>query len=141
VAETRDYESFMAIEADHLRRKYGKEPTHTAAELALLASRFPDNVRLFAAHLDGRMVGGVVVYHSPRVAHAQYIAATEEGNEAAAIDAVMSVLLDEAFAAVPYFDFGISTERDGQYLNAGLARYKESYGARTTVYDVYSVEV
>ena len=63
--------AFMAVEDAHLREKYGVRPTHTAAEMELLAGRFPDNIKLFAAHLGTDMVGGVVVYESRRVAHAQ----------------------------------------------------------------------
>ena len=37
------------------------------------------------------------------------------------------------------FDFGISTENEGQFLNEGLIRYKESYGASTTVADFYGL--
>jgi hypothetical protein len=41
----------------------------------------------------------------------------------------------------PYFDFGISTTEDGRNLNINLNRNKESYGARTTVYDFYELDV
>jgi hypothetical protein len=75
------------------------------------------------------------------VAHAQYIAATAQGKELAALDAVLEVLLEETYAEKPYFDFGISTERGGRYLNEGLINYKESYGARAIAYDHYELEV
>jgi hypothetical protein len=38
-----------------------------------------------------------------------------------------------------YFSFGISTEEQGQYLNEGLIRNKESYGARAVVHDFYEL--
>lgn len=31
-----------------------------------------------------------------------------------------------------YFDFGISTEQNGKYLNEGLIAQKEGFGGRTT---------
>lgn len=136
-----DFEGFMAIEEEHLRAKYGVRPTHTAAEIGLLARRFPHNIKLFGAYKNGALLGGVLVYESIQVAHAQYIAATEQGKELAALDAVLNLLLEETYAGKPYFDFGISTERAGRYLNAGLVNNKESYGARAVAYDHYEFEV
>src|SRR5439155_2211097 len=103
--------AFMAVEEENLRTKYGVRPVHTAAELRLLADRFPANIRLFVARKDGRLLGGVVVYLSPRVAHAQYIATTAEGRDLGCLDAILDELLGRAFAGVAYFDFGISTEQ------------------------------
>jgi GNAT acetyltransferase-like protein len=141
VRRSDDFAGFMAIEAELLRSKYGLQPVHTAAELALLAGRFPDNIKLFAAYKDDAMLAGVCVYESSRVAHAQYIAATAEGKRIGALDAILDRLLNEHYAAKPYFDFGISTELDGRYLNAGLLANKESFGARAVVYDFYELGV
>ena len=46
------------------------QPVHTAAEIQLLAGRFPENIKLFAASRDGKMLAGVIVYESANVAHA-----------------------------------------------------------------------
>src|SRR5207249_4408983 len=113
-------EEFMEMEEAVLKEKYGVRPTHTAAEMRLLADRFPENIKLFAANAaTPALLGGVLVYETPRVAHAQYIAATDEGRQLGALDAVMDHLLNEVYRDKPYFDFGISTERDGRYLNEG----------------------
>jgi hypothetical protein len=137
VQECGDFRAFMSIEEEQLRKKYGVRPTHTAAELEMLAGRFPDNIRLFTASRGGRLLGGVVVYRSERVAHAQYIAATDEGRELGCLDVLVDRLLSETYADVPYFDFGISTEDGGRHLNLGLIDNKESYGARAVCYDFY----
>lgn len=141
VRPSTDFESFMKIEADHLLRKHNKKPVHTAAELNLLAGRFPENIRLFGGFRDDRMLGGAIVYRSPEVAHAQYIAATDEGKELGVLDVVLASLVHEQFKQVKYFDFGISTDRDGQHLDHGLMSNKESFGARATVYDFYEIPV
>lgn len=141
VEETDDYETFMDIETSLLRTKYGVEPVHTAAELRLLAGRFPFNIRLFGAFHDGAMVGGVLVYDSGLVAHAQYISATELGKEVGALDAVIEWLLGEAFAGRRYFDFGISTEQSGRHLNVSLIENKEGFGGRAIVHDFYELPV
>jgi hypothetical protein len=141
VGRSHDFAAFMAIEEAHLLEKYGVRPTHTAAEMELLAGRFPDHIKLFAAHRGAEMLGGVVVYESRRVAHAQYIAATATGRELGALDLILDVLLNETYVDKPYFDFGISTEDGGRTLNVGLVENKESYGARAVAYDFYELDL
>jgi hypothetical protein len=140
VGESRDFRAFMAVEEEHLRAKYGTRPTHTAAELEMLAGRFPENIRLFAARRAGELLAGVVVYQSCRVAHTQYIAATAEGFAAGATDAIFHYLFEEVYPGIAYFDFGISTEDEGRYLNVGLIENKESYGARAVCHDFYELD-
>jgi hypothetical protein len=140
VARGHDFEEFMTLEAQVLEERHGAVPTHTGAELALLAERFPENIRLYTARRDGTLLAGVVMYDTPVVAHTQYIASSDEGREVGAADAVIDTLIAEREASgVAWFDFEISTEDHGRTLNAGLARNKESYGARAVVYDWWSV--
>jgi hypothetical protein len=141
VRQSTDFDAFMAIEEDLLRAKYKTRPTHTAAELALLAGRFPDNIKLFAAHRGAEMLAGVVIYETARVAHTQYIGAGAEGLKLGALDAILQHLTDDLYLARDYFDFGISNEDEGRYLNEGLIRNKESYGARAVVFDQYSLDL
>jgi hypothetical protein len=131
----------MAMETALLKAKYGVRPTHTPAEIRLLADRFPANIKLFAAYRGAAMLGGMIVFETPHVAHAQYIASTDEGRELGALDAVTDHLLNRVYRDKSYFDFGISTEQDGRYLNEGLIENKESYGARAVVYDRYELLV
>lgn len=132
------FEEFIAMERDVLAARHGVEPVHTAEELRLLADRFPEQIKLYEAREAGELVAGVVVYETPAVAHAQYIGASDAGRALRAGDAVVHHLLTEAYAGKPWFDFGISNERDGS-LNAGLARNKEGFGARAVVHDRYEL--
>ncbi|MGO8818884.1 MAG: GNAT family N-acetyltransferase [Terriglobia bacterium] len=141
VARTHALSSFIAIEEANLQSRYGVRPVHTAAEMQLLADRFPENIKLFTASLQGEVEAGVVIYESRNVAHCQYIGATEKGKSLGALDCIMEVLLNEVYAAKPYFDFGISTVDNGRTLNADLIQNKESYGARATVYDFYELSL
>ena len=140
VARSDDYGAFMAIEEELLRAKYGARPVHTAEEMALLAGRFPDHIKLFAAHRGGRMEAGVIIYESAQVAHAQYIGTTAEGRESGASDLIMDHLINDYYAGKKYFDFGISTEEGGRRLNAGLIENKQGFGGRAVVYDFYEFE-
>ena len=119
--------------------KYDTRPVHSISEIGLLAERFPDNIKLFAAHQAGKMLAGVIIYESRQVAHAQYIGANDDGRSIGAQDVIISYLVDDYYAQKPYFDFGISTEEEGRRLNTGLVENKQSYGARAIVYDFYEI--
>jgi hypothetical protein len=141
VKRSDEFATFMSIEEAHLQQKHGVRPIHTADEMKLLASRFPENIKLFVAYKDDTMLGGTIVYESRNVAHAQYISATEQGFEVHALDFVLDFLIGDYYADKKYFDFGISTEQEGRYLNRGLIQNKEGFGARATVYDSYELDL
>jgi len=141
VRRSYDFKTFMAVEEDLLRRNYGIKPTHTADEMQLLASRFPENIKLFTAHKDDTMLAGVIIYEGKNVAHTQYIAATDKGKKLYATDFILDFLINEYYAEKKYFDFGISTENNGLYLNEGLILFKEEFGARAVVHDFYEVDI
>jgi hypothetical protein len=87
------------------------------------------------------ILAGVVIYESKNVAHAQYIASEEKGREIGALDMIFDYLINEYYKNKKYFDFGISTEKDGLYLNEGLIFFKEGFGARGVVHDFYEVNI
>lgn len=117
--------------------KFGVEPAHSTPEMRLLQSRFPSQIRLFGAFLDGQLLAGALIYDFGRVAHSQYLASSERGKESGALDFVLAHLIEEVFAARDYFSFGISTQDDGRFLNETLAFQKEGFGARGIVHDFY----
>lgn len=139
VSETADIDGFMAMLTDCLRDRHDTTPVHTAAEMKLLAMRFPENIRFFVTTLDGVSHAGVCVYDTGRVAHAQYIATTEEGRRLNLLTPLFNYLINDLFADRDYFDFGISNEDHGRYLNEGLLRQKYSYGATGVVYSRYYI--
>lgn len=135
------FDSFMELSAARLQEKYNLQPAHTTAEIQLLASRFPDNIKLYTAAKAQELLAGVLVFETQQVAHAQYIATSAEGRTQSALDVLVDWLLHEIYAQKAFFSFGISTEREGVYLNEGLVRNKESYGARTIVHDFYELKL
>lgn len=141
VRETTDFATFMAIEEQVLSERHNARPTHTISEIELLANRFPGQIRLFAAFLDDEMCAGAVIYAHERVVHAQYLASNHKGRECGALDLLICQLLDEVFAEAPYFDFGISTESNGTYLNVGLIAQKEMFGGRTMIHETLDLNL
>jgi hypothetical protein len=136
-----DWSAFMEMEAALLMEKYGVRPVHTGGELAMLAARLAGSIALYTATLSGELLGGTVIFDCGGCVHAQYISSTPRGRELCALDALFSWLLDDVYASREWFDFGISTEQSGRYLNSGLAANKESWGARSVVYDQYLVSL
>jgi hypothetical protein len=139
LAESDRFDAFWPLLRDVLAERHRVAPVHSAAELQLLADRFPGRIRLFTASQGGELVAGTVVFETPHVAHVQYMASGPHGRELQALDALIDHLLVDVFPDV-VFDFGISNERDGS-LNEGLAQYKESYGARAIVHDRYAIDL
>ena len=85
------------------------------------------------------MCAGAVIFEHERVAHAQYMATTPLGRECGALDLVINTLLNDIYQDISFFDFGISTEDSGRFLNEGLIAQKEMFGARAMVHDTYEI--
>ena len=142
VRRSDDWAAFWQILSDNLDDKYGVKPVHTLDEITLLKERFPDEIALFGAYRGEEMLGGLVVYVTPQVVHAQYSSATEEGKALGAMDAIYHHVLDKEYLDRPHFDFGRSTEgADGAVLNTRLTFQKEGYGGRSVCYDTYAYEI
>lgn len=137
VQESHDLAAFWDILNNNLHNKYGATPVHTLAELELLQSRFPEQIKLFMAYKDGTPVGGTMLYLTPQVVHTQYISASPEGKRLGALDAIFDLLINRTAWTARYFDFGKSTENQGTTLNAPLIFQKEGFGGRGVCYDTY----
>lgn len=142
VRQTEDFEEYVSMLSAVLEEHHGVKPVHSAEELKLLASRFPDVIKLFAAYNnENQMMAGVVIFDTSQVVHAQYIANSDVGRNVGALDLVMDYLINQYSTGKKYFDFGISTENAGLYLNNGLISQKEMFGGRAVVYDFYEWEI
>ena len=137
VEETEDYKPFWQVLSNNLRERYGLNPVHTVEEIEMLHQRMPDHIRLMVVREGDETIGGTVLYVSDRVVHSQYIAASPKGKQVHALDLLFDVVIRKALASHPYFDFGISTEKRGTYLNEHLIYQKEGFGGRGVCYDWY----
>jgi hypothetical protein len=141
-AESRRWEEFWALLTEVLMARHGVQPVHSLAEICLLRDRFPEAIRLFAAvSASGAVLAGVVIFETRTVAHAQYGGVSPEGRAVRALDGLYLYLIEYYRASKRWFDFGISSERDGQILIEGLARQKEEFGGSSVVYDTYRMPV
>lgn len=140
VEKSEDLSRFWEILNSNLKEKYNKVPVHSLAEISYLKDKFPDNIRLYVATKNDNMLGGCLVFETEKVVHAQYTAATKEGKSKGAIDIIIDQII-AAYSHKAYFDYGTSTENGGQYLNESLIYQKEGFGARGTVYDIYTINL
>lgn len=125
-----------------LQEYHHTRPVHSMEEMELLMSRFPREIKLYVVKdADARIVSGVVIFETETVAHIQYIASAAEGRKFGALDLLLRHLCGEKYRDKEYIDFGISTERDGLYLNEGLIFQKEGFGGRAVCYDTYHVDL
>lgn len=137
VEETEDYRPFWQILTNNLQERYGLNPVHTVDEIELLHHRMPNHIRLVVVKEGAETIGGTVLYVSDRVVHSQYIAASPRGKQLHALDMLFDVVIRKSLATHAYFDFGISTEKHGTYLNTQLIYQKEGFGGRGICYDWY----
>lgn len=141
VERSNHYEAFWQVLADNLMNKYGVKPVHSLQEIELLQERFPQNIQLYQAVREGKVLGGVVLYISSQVVHAQYSSASPEGKKLGVIDLLYDQIFKD-YRDYPYFDFGRSTEHpDGSGLNENLVFQKEGYGGRGLCYDIYEWDI
>ena len=143
VNQSDDWDGYWYVLSGLLQEKYGTLPVHSIDEIKLLHSRFPENIRLYTATRDGDLLAGVVMYYSgEEVAHCQYIASTAKGRNVKALTLLFDFLIKEASdEGFRFFDFGISNEDHGKYLNEGLVRQKSRMGGRGIVYNTYKIDL
>ncbi len=137
VCESTDFAAFWQILNDNLKVKYGVRPVHSAEELVLLNSRFPDKIKLYMVFDRELPLGGTVLFLTPQVLHIQYISSTSDGRICGAIDLLFDHLINHVYADYRIIDFGKSTCSDSADLNERLIFQKEGFGGRAVCYDTY----
>lgn len=137
IRESTDFKSFWSILEEVLLSRHETKPVHNREEIEMLHRRFSERIRLHVATLGGKVLAGVVMYVTERVAHVQYIASSEDGKRCGALDMIFDRLINFIYSSVPVFEFGVSTEQNGALLNEHLIFQKEGFGGRGIVYDTY----
>jgi hypothetical protein len=136
VHKDNDFASFWVILSMRLESQYRHVPVHSLPEITKLALTFPNHISLYRVlDQDQHCVGGSVIFSTDTLWHAQYISANEVGMKSGALDLLFMYLIDAAKNESKfYFDFGISTEKNGKVLNNPLALFKEGFGGRSVIH-------
>lgn len=141
IKESTDFKTFMSIEEEVLEARHGVKAVHTAEELALLHSYFPQNISLFAAYHQNKMIAGSLIFEYENVVHTQYMAANDTARQIGALDLTISFIIDTYKETKTWLDFGISSENAGKILNEGLISQKEGFGGRTNTYMTWEIDL
>lgn len=142
IAQSNDVAAYWNILADTLMKCHGTKPVHSVEELKLLMARFPEQIKLYVANnKNGEILAGTIIFDFGETIHTQYMAASEEGKQKGALDLLIECMISEVYADRHYFDFGISTEQNGQVLNEGLLFQKESFGGRSVCYNIWQLNL
>lgn len=137
IISSEDFEAFVMLLNSVLQKQHGVNAVHSAEELKLLYSRFSQNIKLFVAKISEEIVAAALLFIYDDLVHTQYLAANEKAREIGALDLLIKTLMDEFTKSKKYFDFGISTENGGQFLNQGLISQKEGFGGRSVVHQFF----
>lgn len=136
-----DIRAFHSLLSACLAERHDAAPVHSADELVMLHSRFPESIRFYATMLAGVMEAGICVYDTATVRHCQYTATTAEGRRRHLLTPLYASLAAGAAPGQRYVDFGTSNEDGGRILNEGLYSYKASFGASGVVYDRLNLKI
>lgn len=141
IEQSNDFESFIELENNVLSEHHNTKAVHSAEELKLLKSRFENEIQLWVAKYENEIIAGTLLFVYENVVHTQYMAANDKAREIGGLDLLIKTLTDKFSDSHTYFDFGISTEDSGKYLNEGLIAQKESFGGRTVCYQTWEMNI
>jgi len=136
VKESEDFIGYWEILSENLKARHQAAPTHELEDILYLRELVGANrIRLFGAFADDKMVAGIVVFVSNKLAmQTQYIASDINYQQLRPLNAVIDHLIQTGYReGFRYLNLGTSNEEDGKKINAGLFRFKEGFGAKATL--------
>lgn len=135
------YMQFFDLENELLKEHHGAHTVHSAEEMILLHSRFPQQIRLFTAEKDEQILAGAVIYEYSNVIHTQYLGSFGEGRIIGALDYLITEIVFQYSESKRWMDFGTSSKEKGRGINFGLISQKEGFGGRSLAYTAYEFDV
>ena len=137
ISESNRFDLFWPILNTNLEQNHGTKAVHTLNEIVYLQQIFPNNIKLFLANQEEKIVAGTVLYIMNNIVHVQYMSANKEGKSIGALDLLFDEIINKRYSFIPMFDFGHSNEEMGMLLNEQLIFQKEGFGGRGVVYEIY----
>lgn len=126
--EIPDFHRILTMNHDRLNL-----PTIHSIEdlLDLKYNRFPERIEFYGVFLEGKMIAASMIFKfGEGVYHTQYLCSDDEYLKLYPMDYLIGNLIKTAVAQdMRVFTFGICTEDQGRYINMGLSRFKEGFGA------------
>ncbi len=129
---------FRLIEEVVMSRHHAST-THSQEQIRNLIRNFPDQIEMLEGWVGSQLVCAAITFRMPTCLHFQYMGATEAGRETQALDSLVEFASITATHLGLGLSFGVSTLKGGRVLNAGLAAFKEGFGALPMVHDTYEI--
>ena len=106
-------------------------------------NRFSENMDFYGVFYEGRMIAGsLLFYFNDNIVHTQYLSSNEEYLKLFPMDFLIYNLIKVAIERkADLFTFGICTEDEGRYLNMGLSKFKEGFGAEYCINRTYTKDL
>ncbi|RLB67114.1 MAG: hypothetical protein DRH08_04470 [Deltaproteobacteria bacterium] len=128
--ETDDLDRFWQLLSRFLHERHGSTPVHSLAEIKLLKSRFPENIRCVVAHHGDEWYGGEVIFLSRQVTRFQYGFRTLEQPLSNIHLRLFEWIRRQPDYTRPWIDLGTSMDPASGQLQKSLHRHKENLGCR-----------
>lgn len=141
LTKTKDSSNIFSIINENLNKKYGVSSTHTPSEMNHLHNNFPNNIHILELIKDNIVVGGAILYLNKKIIHVQYITCKDSVRKIRGLDFIIVSIIEKYKNEYQWFDYGVSTERNGMFLNTNLIKSKEEFGLTTVCYDTYTLEI
>ena len=139
VKEENILQSFYEILCENLTKHHAK-PTHSYEELCLLKKLFPNNVIVFSAYLNKKIIGstlGFVVNNYVIISF--YLCVREKYSKDGIVNLLKHKFISWALEnGFQFFDTGTSTSHG---INEGLLSFKESFGITSVFRDTFTLEL
>ncbi|MNK51988.1 hypothetical protein D3C87_709100 [compost metagenome] len=125
-----------------LLEKFDAKPVHTKEEMALLKSKFPQNIRQYSVYKNDEIIAGITIFETKNLIKSQYGATSKVGEEFRALDFLFINLIHKyKRKGKHFFDMGIVDERNDSGYNLGLLNQKEELGCSVYNQDFYKIEI
>lgn len=141
LTDKNSFQKFIELENEVLNKRHNTKAVHSYEEIYSLYTQFPDNIHLYVAVKDAKIIAGTIIFEYNKVIHTQYMAADDTARKIGALDLVISTIINKYKENKEWLDFGISTEKQGYFLNEGLISQKESFGGRTIIYETWKLNI
>ena len=114
---------------------------HTSDELNSLKLNFKNEIKFLNLEMNNEIEGGAILFLANDVVHAQYVTTSKKAKQNRAIDFIIGYIHEQFRTEFKWFDFGISTEKNGLILNKNLIKSKEEFGLSGICYDTYELNI
>jgi hypothetical protein len=134
-----DYEDYYKILKQNLRMRHDVNPTHSLEEIIKLKELFPENIHLWGAYLEEKLIAGVINFIcNDNVILAFYISDDKTYQNYRPVNQLFYHIFQWSLRHhYQFYDFGIFTVN--MEPNWGLGKFKESFGARGLFRDTFEI--